>query len=137
MGGQERNDDLLGSVLGGAYQVRSRIGKGGMGSVYVADHVRLPKCFAVKVLNEAVDPASELYHRFRREAEVCSRLKHEHIVEVVDFNLTEDGRPYIVMELLEGEDLGTRLDRVGRLSLIDVARRLSPRRTSRGWFTGT
>ncbi|MFH2006651.1 MAG: serine/threonine-protein kinase [bacterium] len=120
MSTQQRLDELLGCLLGGAYEVREKIGEGGMGSVYRADHVRLPKSFAVKVLNEAVDPASELYHRFRREAEVCSRLKHEHIVEVVDFNLTEDGRPYIVMELLDGEDLGSRLDRVGRLSLAET-----------------
>ncbi|MDY0004550.1 MAG: serine/threonine-protein kinase, partial [Polyangia bacterium] len=118
----ERKDELLEVTLGGAYTVRSRIGTGGMGSVYLAEHVRLPKSFAVKVLNDSVDPGSELYHRFRREAEVCSRLKHEHIVEVVDFNITESGRPYIVMELLEGEDLATRLERQGPFSLEQTAR---------------
>jgi eukaryotic-like serine/threonine-protein kinase len=124
MSTQQPLDDLIGCVLGGAYQVCEKIGVGGMGSVYRADHARLPKSFAVKVLNEAVETDSELYHRFRREAEVCSRLKHEHIVEVVDFNLTEDGRPYIVMELLDGEDLGDRLERVGRLSLTQTTQTL-------------
>lgn len=122
MSGQQRGDDLVGVLLGGAYQVRERVGVGGMGSVYRADHLRLPKSFAIKVLNDTVDPASEPYRRFRREAEICSRLKHEHIVEVVDFNLTEGGRPYLVMEWLEGEDLGSRLERVGRLSPAQAAR---------------
>ena len=115
-----QKDDLLERVLGGTYKITKKIGEGGMGIVYQAEHVRLPKSFAVKVLSAAVAPESELYHRFRREAEICSRLKHEHIVDVVDFNLTEDGRPYLVMELLEGEDLATRLDLAGRLPIEKV-----------------
>jgi len=102
--------------------VQGVIGAGGMGSVYRADHARLPRSFAIKVLNETVDSSSELYQRFRREAEVCASLKHENIVEVVDFNITEDGRPYIVMEFLEGEDLAARLERVGPMPLGETLR---------------
>jgi len=106
----------LGTILSNTYRITGKLGEGGMGSVYRAEHQRLPRPYAIKVLHEAVEPDSEFYHRFRREAEICSRLQHENIVEVVDFNFTPDGRPYIAMELLDGEDLESRLEREGRLS---------------------
>ena len=109
-------DLQLGVILSNTYKITAKLGEGGMGSVYRADHQRLPRPYAIKVLHETVEPDSEFYHRFRREAEICSRLRHENIVEVVDFNFTPDGRPYIAMELLDGEDLEARLDRHGRLS---------------------
>jgi serine/threonine protein kinase len=92
-----------------------------MGEVYLATHLRLPRRFAVKVLYAFGPAHSQEAIRFRREAEVVSSLGHPHIVEVVDFNHTPEGAPYIVMELLEGEDLATRLKRVGRLGLVRTA----------------
>ncbi len=118
----------LGTILSNTYKITGKLGEGGMGSVYSADHQRLPRPYAIKVLHEVVEPESEFYHRFRREAEICSRLRHENIVEVVDFNFTPDGRPYIAMELLDGEDLETRLEREGRLSEIatlEIVRQIS------------
>jgi serine/threonine-protein kinase len=106
-------DPLIGTILGGTFRVLERLGAGGMGAVFRAEHLRLPRSFVIKVLHQVVSTDSEAYHRFRREAEVCSRLRHQHIVEVVDFNVTPDGRPYIAMEHLEGEDLSARLQRVG------------------------
>ena len=101
----------LGLVLHNTYRLDRVIGTGGMGAVYLASHARLKRRFAVKLLFEEVAAYPESLARFRREAEICSELGHPNIVEVIDFNFTEDGAPYIVMELLEGEDLGARLKR--------------------------
>jgi serine/threonine-protein kinase len=111
----------VGSVLGGTYRLQRVIGTGGMGTVYEAVHTRLPRRFAVKVLFAEVAAKRDLFERFRREAEIASAAGQEHIVEAYDFNLTEDGLPYIVMELLEGESLRERLDRVAKLSVRDTA----------------
>jgi eukaryotic-like serine/threonine-protein kinase len=102
---------LAGTVLQNTYVLADRLGAGGMGEVYVASHTRLRKRFAVKLLAPGHAPEGEAFMRFRREAEITSRLGHPNIVEVVDFNETEDGRPFLVMELLEGEDLAARLAR--------------------------
>ncbi|MFH2006513.1 MAG: protein kinase [bacterium] len=115
-----QQDPLLNSVLNQTFHVTKKLGEGGMGAVYMAEHQRLPRPFAIKIIHESVAPDSEYYHRFRREADVCSRLRHEHIVEVVDFNFTPAGQPYIAMEYLDGEDLGERLDREGAFSLHDT-----------------
>jgi len=104
---------LIGTVLHGSYRITRQIEEGGMGMVYEAENVRLSsKRFAVKVLRASVvsqDP--EAYARFRQEAEIVSKLGHPNIVDVMDFNITDDGAPYMVMELLRGEDLGSRLDK--------------------------
>jgi serine/threonine-protein kinase len=105
-----------GTVLQGTYEIVRRIGVGGMGEVYEARHTRLPGRFAVKVLSAAVESTGADFLRFRREAEVASSLRHPHIVQVVDFNQMADGAPYIVMEYLEGIDLGAEMAKLGRLS---------------------
>ena len=87
-----------------------------MGEVYEARHARLPGRFAVKVLAARVRAGSPEFRRFRREAEIASTLRHPNLVQVVDFNLMEDGAPYIVMEFLEGTDLADELHRVERMS---------------------
>jgi serine/threonine protein kinase len=106
-----------GTVLNGTYRVEGKLGEGGMGLVYEAAHTRLPKRFAVKVLNALASVDRTALARFRREAEICSSLGHPNIVEVIDFNETPDGTPYIVMELLAGEDLGSALRRDAPLSV--------------------
>ncbi|MDP6947210.1 MAG: serine/threonine-protein kinase, partial [Myxococcota bacterium] len=110
-------DALLGKILQGTYRIEREIGSGGMGSVYEASHQRLGKRFAVKVLSPDVAGSAEALARFRQEALVTSALGNPNIVEVFDFNHMEDGTPYIVMEYLRGEDLASRLQRVGRLPL--------------------
>src|SRR5262245_53616838 len=94
-----------------------------MGVVYEAQHVRLPRRFAVKILAKPVDSGTTLttLTRFRREAEISSTLAHPHIVEVFDYQVAESGEPYLVMELLEGEDLADRLKR-GRLHIAAALR---------------
>jgi serine/threonine protein kinase len=107
---------LLGTVLEGLYHIDNLVGEGGMGSVYSATHLRLGRRVAVKVMAREFATHEEALARFHREAQVTSALGHPHIVQVVDFSVTPDGCPFIVMEFLEGEDLDHRLRRVSKLT---------------------
>ncbi|MFY2561662.1 protein kinase domain-containing protein [Corallococcus terminator] len=113
-------DLSIDTVLRNTYKVLSILGRGGMGSVYLAQHLRLPgKQVAVKVLRGGDHLTAEIFARFRREAEIASRLGHPNIVEVLDYDTLEDGTPFLVLEFLRGESLQSRLER-GRLPLHDV-----------------
>jgi serine/threonine-protein kinase len=80
-----------------------------MGEVYLATHERLHGAFAVKVLHGDFTHDDEALCRFRCEAEIMAGLRHPNIVQVFDFNVTPEGTPYLVMELIEGRDLGEHL----------------------------
>ncbi len=113
----ELEDDVVGQKLGGTYEIVRVIGEGGMGRVYEAKHTRLPnKRFAVKLLHPELARQAEVMARFQREAEAASVLTHPNVVSVVDVDRAADGTPYIVAELLEGEQLGEHLDRMGHLA---------------------
>lgn len=94
-----------GQIIGDMYRIERLLGAGGMADVYVVKHVRLPKHFALKVLRLESGERSSFLERFRREAEILATLKNAHLVNVFDRNEMPDGNPYLVMELLEGEDL--------------------------------
>lgn len=114
-------DPIVGQLLDGSYEVLRVIGEGGMGRVYEARHTRLhTKRFAVKLLHHELARQPDVVTRFQREAEAASVLTHPNVVGVYDVNTSADGRPYIVAELLQGEDLGSHLDRVGKLSTVDA-----------------
>ncbi|MGE3459122.1 MAG: protein kinase, partial [Kofleriaceae bacterium] len=99
----------VGSVIGDTYTIEAVIGQGGMGSVFVASHNRLPgKRVAIKLLHSQLHDR-EVVARFRREAEIASKLGHPNIVAVHDFNETPDGTPYLVLEYLRGDTLAHRL----------------------------
>ena len=117
----DKKDRFIGQSLQGTYRIERQLGKGGMGAVYEASHCRLPRRFAVKMLAGELTDDAEALARFRREAEVTSALGHPHIVEVVDFNLTDDDEPYIVMELLRGQDLAALINGCGPLELLRAA----------------
>jgi serine/threonine protein kinase len=106
-----------GIVLHGSYRLVSQIGYGGMGVVYEAVHTRLPGRFAVKVLLRSLMAYPEAIARFAREAEIMSELRHPHVVQIVDFNVTDEQQPYFVMEHLDGRDLEVELSDRGRLPL--------------------
>jgi serine/threonine protein kinase len=118
--GQHRRTE--GMVLSGTYRIERRIGHGGMGDVYLASHARLPGRFAVKILLPELVSNQEAFARFCREAEIMSQLRHPNIVQIFDFDNAPDGRPYFVMEYLEGRDLESRLAVEGALPLPTVVR---------------
>ncbi|HTM21351.1 MAG TPA: serine/threonine-protein kinase, partial [Kofleriaceae bacterium] len=121
MDAQARGDPLLGTIVGGRYEVVALIGKGAMGRVYEVRHQMIGRLFALKTLNPNLVDDAPSFARFRREAEVVGRFRHPNIVEVVDWETLPDGAPAIVMERLRGEDLAARIAR-GRLAWNDLTR---------------
>ncbi len=112
-----------GQVLHDTYRILRLVARGGMGEIYEAEHARLSaKHLALKVLHPLFMADRTTFVRFRMEAQIVSALGHPHIIEVADFNELEGGQPYMVMEWLDGEDLGQRLERVGSLAPTAVAR---------------
>ena len=111
---------MIGSILSDTYEIVRVLGEGGMGAVWEASHLRLPgKRCAVKVLHAQASADPEAYARFRREADIASRIGHPNIIEVLDWNTLPSGSPYLVLEYLEGEDLAARLAR-GPVPLDDA-----------------
>jgi serine/threonine-protein kinase len=108
------DQSLQGTIIGN-YVVRDQVGQGGMGVVYRAEHRRLPKRAAVKVLRPEASSNPELTTRFFNEAVAASGLDNAHVVEVLDYGELPDGRAYIVMEWLEGRSLAEVLRTEGRL----------------------
>jgi serine/threonine protein kinase len=109
-----------GTVLANTYRIERCVGRGGMGEVYEASHARLAGRYAVKLLLADVRGRPELFARFKREAEVTSGLRHPNIVHVVDFNMTDEGYPYLVMEFLDGIDLAAEIEARAPLPLPRV-----------------
>ena len=112
-----------GLVVQGTYVLGARIGEGGMGEVYQARHMRTHGRVAVKILSPRLLSNPDAFSLFCREAEIMSTLRHPHIVQIIDFNTSIDGRPYFVMEYLDGVDLARRLDDRGPLpqaAVVDI-----------------
>jgi serine/threonine-protein kinase len=107
-------DPLIGEVLAGSFMITGLLGAGGMGRVYEAEHVRLPRRFAVKVMHDQLASSTQAMARFEREAQAVARIVNEHVIDIIDV-VRVQGRPCIVTELLEGEELGQVLDREGKL----------------------
>jgi len=103
-------------VVGGRYQLLDRIGEGGMGAVYKGYDRVIGRQVAIKMLGEAGTTQEESVARFQREAQVVGQLRHRNVVEVFDFGI-ENGKPFMVMELLEGKDLASLLDKRGALPI--------------------
>ncbi|MDI3288283.1 serine/threonine-protein kinase [Polyangium sp. 15x6] len=114
-----------GAIIGGKLRLERPLAKGGMGAVWVARHQLLDTDVAVKFMEGSIAANESLRQRFEREAKAAALIKSPHVVQVLDYGV-EDGIPYIVMELLEGEDLGRRLERGGRLDLAEAYRILEP-----------
>ncbi|MEZ4337283.1 MAG: protein kinase [Sandaracinaceae bacterium] len=123
----EAPDPRIGSVLGGRYRLEEVIGEGGMAIVYLARHTLMERPYAVKVLHGHFSGDDDLVERMRREARMTAALTHPNIIEIYDFGLTDDGCPYIVMELLKGKSLRDvlRQGRIGIPRLIDLATQMA------------
>jgi len=106
---------LVGVALLGRYQVQERIGDGGMGTVYLAEHTTILKKFAVKVLSPELSVRPDHVDRFMREARSASMINHPNVVEITDFGMTPDGQPFFVMEYLQGKDLSQIIGESGSL----------------------
>jgi serine/threonine protein kinase len=104
----------------GNYRIGEQLGEGGMGAVYRAEHTQLGKKAAVKVLLEELSNNKDVVARFFNEARAATAIDHPGIVSVFDFGYASDRRAYIVMEFLEGETLGERRRRLGRLPVPEA-----------------
>jgi eukaryotic-like serine/threonine-protein kinase len=120
-------DPQIGIVLGRTYRIVRVLGQGGMARLYEAEHLRIDTRYAVKIIHDELAREPSLLARFEREARAAGRIRSDHVVRLVDVLRTQDERPCLVTELLEGEDLQARLDRVGKLSVeeaIPIARQI-------------
>jgi len=111
----EAPEDLIGHTLNDRYQIQKLLGSGGMGTVYLAEHVLIHKQVAVKVLSPSHARKPAEVERFLREARAASRIRHENVVDITDFGYTSGGLAFLVMEYLEGEDLSSTSHREGAL----------------------
>ena len=113
-------DGFTGKVLANRYKVCKRIGVGGFGAVFEAVDTKIGKRVAVKVLARDLVGDSAMLTRFRQEAESASKVGHENIIDITDFDRTSDGYYFLVMEYLDGIDLGSIIRSGNRLSLTRV-----------------
>lgn len=110
-----------GDLISGKYRLLRPLGAGGMGSVWAARNELTHRDFAIKFLHTELAQNQEALQRFFQEARICGQLRHPAVVDVFDLGQAEDGSPYIVMELLEGEGLDTRLKSAGMLLPVEAA----------------
>jgi serine/threonine protein kinase len=113
-----------GQILAGRFRLIDKLGEGGFGTIWRAEHMVLCAPVAVKVIDRDVSNDEEALSRFMREAQAAATLRSPHVVQILDYGVDE-GVPFIAMELLEGETLAHRLGRVHRLSAVDTAQVVS------------
>lgn len=107
----------VGFVIAGKYRVTGELGRGGMAAVYEAENVDIGKRVAIKVLAQELISSAVVVERFLREARAVAAIRSPHICDVYDSGRLEDGRPFLVLELLEGESLYERMIRVGQIDI--------------------
>jgi eukaryotic-like serine/threonine-protein kinase len=110
---------LIGTVLSGRYRLESKLGSGGMSTVYLARDDTLERWVAVKVMHREMSDQPDQIERFRREARAVAQLSHPNVVAVIDAG-EDGGHPYIVFEYVDGETLKQRIDRVGPLPVDEA-----------------
>lgn len=115
-----------GTVLDGKYELQSLIGQGNFGAVYRATHLTLDRLVAVKLLDANLQPGDEPTIRFQREGISACRIQHPNAVAILDFSITAEGIPFLVMELLRGDTIEDELNRRGRLTPERCAEILIP-----------
>jgi len=111
---------MIGTKLSGRYILESKLGSGGMSTVYLARDETLERWVAVKLLHREISDEPDQIERFRREARTVAQLSHPNLVSVIDAG-EDGGHPYIVFEYVEGETLKQRIERLGRLPLDEAA----------------
>ena len=107
--------NLVGQVIAERYHVLEKLGEGGMGQVYLAEHLRMGRKSAVKVMNPALSRDADAISRFNREASNASRISHPNVAAIYDFGETSEGLIYLAMEYIDGEPLTKLIERQGAL----------------------
>lgn len=113
--------DLMGSVVADRYHILKKLGEGGMGQVYLAEHVKMGRKSALKVMNPGMNQDPDAIARFNREASNASRLNHPNICAIYDFGETPDGLIYLAMEFIEGQSLTSLVEKSGALPAARAA----------------
>jgi serine/threonine-protein kinase len=116
---------MEGRIIGGRYRLVRLLGKGGMGSVWLADHMTLQTPVAIKLIDSETARNPNARARFDREAQLAAKIRSPHVVQILDHGTTEEGEPYIAMECLTGESLRERLSARGRLTPAETGRIVS------------
>ncbi|MCC6217494.1 MAG: serine/threonine protein kinase [Polyangiaceae bacterium] len=106
----------VGQIIDDKYRIVRLLGEGGMGAVYEGENARIKRRVAIKVLHAATVESGDAVARFEREAQAAGQIGSDHILEVLDLGSLESGERYMVMEYLDGETLGQRIERLGRLT---------------------
>src|SRR5450755_1479471 len=117
----EQEASRIGGTVGGKYRIVRLLAKGGMGVVYEALHTVVRRRFAIKFLRRDLAERRDILNRFQREAEAAGGLDNQNVMAAIDFGISDDGTPYIVMEYLSGESLAALLERDGRLPVVRAA----------------
>src|ERR1019366_2529836 len=107
--------DLIGSIVAERYHILKKLGEGGMGTVYLAEHVKMGRKAALKVMNPGMNSDPDAIARFNREAANASRLNHANVCAIYDFGETPEGLIYLAMEFIEGESLTSLIEKNGFL----------------------
>lgn len=118
----DQTSDLTGTLLNNRYQILARVGQGGMGQVFRADHTLMGRTVAIKVLNPNLVTSQESVARFKREIQTLAQFEHPNVVRLFDAGTTPSGRFYMAMEFVQGEPLSRILAGSGRLELKRFAR---------------
>ncbi len=116
------SDPMIGRVIAGRYRLTKRLGRGGMGAVYMGEHISMSRTTAIKILASDLANSREYVARFQREADMASRIEHANAVGIYDFGEAEPGLYYIAMEFIEGTALATIIEREAPLSLERTVR---------------
>ena len=107
--------DLIGQVIADRYHIIKKLGEGGMGAVYLGEHVKMGRKSAIKVMNPGMAADPDAISRFNREASNASRISHPNVCQIYDFGETPDGVIYLAMEFIEGSALTDLIEKEGAL----------------------
>jgi serine/threonine-protein kinase len=113
-------DQYIGTTVAGRYKILRKLGEGGMGVVYLAEHVFIEKKVAIKILSDDMSRKADLVARFMQEAKAASKIGHENIIDITDFGETASGGVFFVMEFLDGADLSHYIREGGPMSIDRV-----------------
>ena len=107
----------IGSSVGN-YRVVSKLGAGAMATVFLAEHPRINKKVAIKVINQDLAASKEMVSRFMTEARAASQIGHDHVVDILDFGQSPEGENFMIMEYLEGQTISSRIRAAGQLDVM-------------------